>query len=132
MWIALRRCDCAITIWMILIMPARSTKAQRAPFQNRTFAHRGLFEADQIVSGEFAARVFAPRWRRLRRGAGRSAHEGQGGRCVPRRQSKACAAWTRVWTRIRLKELQAFPLLHTGERILRLRTCSGCSAVGYR
>jgi glycerophosphoryl diester phosphodiesterase len=49
MWIALAVLVVLVTLWLVLIMPARSTKQQRAPFQNRTFAHRGLFEADQSV-----------------------------------------------------------------------------------
>ena len=49
MWIALAVLLVLITIWMALILPARSTKAQRAPFEHRLFAHRGLFSADQSV-----------------------------------------------------------------------------------
>ena len=49
MWIALTVLIVLTTIWLVLIMPARSTKAQRAPFQNRTFAHRGLFSPDQLI-----------------------------------------------------------------------------------
>ena len=46
MWITLAVLLVLITLWLALIMPARSTKAQRAPFCGRTFAHRGLFRAD--------------------------------------------------------------------------------------
>ena len=49
MWIALTVLLILCTLWLALIMPARSTKGQRAPFQNRMFAHRGLFEADQSI-----------------------------------------------------------------------------------
>ncbi len=49
MWIALAVLLVVTTLWLVLIMPARSTKAQRAPFQNRCFAHRGQFSADQSV-----------------------------------------------------------------------------------
>lgn len=49
MWIALAVVLVLFLLWIALIMPARSAKAQRAPFQNRTFAHRGLFSADQSV-----------------------------------------------------------------------------------
>jgi len=49
MWIALAVLLVLMTLWLALIMPARSTKAQRAPFRGRTFAHRGLFSADQSV-----------------------------------------------------------------------------------
>lgn len=49
MWIALAVLIVLTTIWLVLIMPARSTKAQRASFQNRTFAHRGLFSPDQSI-----------------------------------------------------------------------------------
>lgn len=34
---------------LFLILPGRSTKAQRAPFLRRTFAHRGLYASDQSV-----------------------------------------------------------------------------------
>ena len=47
MWITLAVLLVLITLWLALIMPARSTKAQRAPFCGRTFAHRGLFLKDQ-------------------------------------------------------------------------------------
>jgi len=49
MWFLIAAVIVILTIWMILIMPARSRKEQRAPFQNRTFAHRGLYEKDQSV-----------------------------------------------------------------------------------
>ena len=49
MWIALAALVVLFILWMVLICPARSTKKQRAPFQNRTFAHRGLYEKDQSV-----------------------------------------------------------------------------------
>jgi len=49
MWITLAVLLVLVTLWLALIMPARSTKAQRAPFCGRTFAHRGLFTADQSV-----------------------------------------------------------------------------------
>lgn len=47
MWIALAVLLVLLTIWFALILPARSMKEQRAPFARRTFAHRGLFSADQ-------------------------------------------------------------------------------------
>ena len=49
MWILLAVLLVLATLWLALIMPARSIKAQRAPFCGRTFAHRGLFTADQSV-----------------------------------------------------------------------------------
>ena len=49
MWIAIAVLLALVTLWLALIMPARSTKAQRAPFQNRMFAHRGLYTADQSI-----------------------------------------------------------------------------------
>lgn len=49
MWIAIAVMLVALTLWLALIMPARSTSAQRAPFCGRTYAHRGLFSADQSV-----------------------------------------------------------------------------------
>lgn len=49
MWITLAILLVLATFWLALIMPSRSTKEQRAPFQGRMFAHRGLFSADQSV-----------------------------------------------------------------------------------
>jgi glycerophosphoryl diester phosphodiesterase len=49
MWIALAALLVLAVFWLALIMPARSAKAQREPFLCRTFAHRGLFSADQSV-----------------------------------------------------------------------------------
>jgi len=49
MWIALAVLLVLTTLWFALILPARSTKEQRAPFLHRTFAHRGLFAVDQSV-----------------------------------------------------------------------------------
>ena len=49
MWIALAVLLVLITLWLALILPARSRKEQRAPFEKRTFAHRGLFSKDQSV-----------------------------------------------------------------------------------
>ena len=36
-------------LWLFLIAPGRSTKAARAPFEGRAFAHRGLYELDESV-----------------------------------------------------------------------------------
>ncbi len=49
MWIAVAVLLVLGTLWLALIMPARSKKAQRAPFCGRMFAHRGLFSEDQQV-----------------------------------------------------------------------------------
>ncbi len=49
MWTALTVLLVLAALWLALIMPARSRKEQRAPFCGRTFAHRGLFSADQTV-----------------------------------------------------------------------------------
>ena len=49
MWIALAALITLITLWLMLIMPVRSSAAQRKPFLRRTFAHRGLFLADQSI-----------------------------------------------------------------------------------
>ena len=63
MWIAIAVLLVLVACWLALIMPARSAKAQRAPFYGRTFAHRGLFSADQSVPenslSAFAAAVEA-------------------------------------------------------------------------
>ena len=49
MWIVLAVLIVLMTLWLVLIMPARSTPDQRKPFLRRTFAHRGLFSADQSI-----------------------------------------------------------------------------------
>jgi glycerophosphoryl diester phosphodiesterase len=49
MWIILTILLVFISLWLAMIMPARSTTAQRAPFCGRMHAHRGLFSADQSV-----------------------------------------------------------------------------------
>ena len=63
MWIMIAVLLVLAACWLALIMPARSTKAQRAPLCGRTFAHRGLFSADQSVPENslpaFAAAVSA-------------------------------------------------------------------------
>lgn len=38
-----------VAAYIYLIIPARCTFAQRAPFMNRNFAHRGLYKKDQSV-----------------------------------------------------------------------------------
>lgn len=49
MWISAAVLLVLITLWLALIMPARSREGQRAPFCGRTFAHRGLFSEDQLL-----------------------------------------------------------------------------------
>ena len=36
-------------LWLFLIAPGRASKAARAPFEGRAYAHRGLYELDQSV-----------------------------------------------------------------------------------
>ena len=36
-------------MWLFLIAPGRSSRAARAPFEGRAFAHRGLYELDQSI-----------------------------------------------------------------------------------
>ena len=36
-------------MWLFLIAPRRSSRAARAPFEGRAFAHRGLYELDQSI-----------------------------------------------------------------------------------
>ena len=38
-----------VLIWLYLVFPARSSREQRAPFEKRSYAHRGLYEKDQSV-----------------------------------------------------------------------------------
>lgn len=49
MWIAIAVLLVLAALWLALIMPTRSARAQKEPFLRRTFAHRGLFSADQSV-----------------------------------------------------------------------------------
>ncbi|MEG1523464.1 MAG: glycerophosphodiester phosphodiesterase family protein [Clostridia bacterium] len=35
--------------WLFFVAPGRSEKHQRAPFEHRTFAHRGLYAKDQCI-----------------------------------------------------------------------------------
>ena len=36
-------------MWLFLIAPGRSSRAARAPFEGRAFAHRGLYKLDQSI-----------------------------------------------------------------------------------
>ncbi|MDO4572621.1 MAG: glycerophosphodiester phosphodiesterase family protein [Clostridia bacterium] len=38
-----------LALWLYLIAPGRAGREKRAPFLNRAYAHRGLYEADQSV-----------------------------------------------------------------------------------
>ena len=38
-----------LALWLFLIAPGRTSRAARAPFEGRAFAHRGLYELDQSV-----------------------------------------------------------------------------------
>ena len=38
-----------LALWLFLIAPGRASGAQRAPFEGRAYAHRGLYERDQSV-----------------------------------------------------------------------------------
>ncbi len=49
MWVALAVLVVLVIFWFVIIKPARSSKPKRAPIQNSTFAHPGLFEQDQSV-----------------------------------------------------------------------------------
>lgn len=49
MWIALAALIVLGSVWIALILPGRSQRAQRAPFIGRAYAHRGLYEEDQSV-----------------------------------------------------------------------------------
>lgn len=49
MWIAIAVLLVLCALWLALIMPAHSTKQQRAPLCGRNYAHRGLFALDQSV-----------------------------------------------------------------------------------
>ena len=36
-------------MWLFLIAPGRSSRAERTPFEGRAFAHRGLYKLDQSI-----------------------------------------------------------------------------------
>ncbi len=117
MWIAIAILVVLLAFWLALIMPARSAAAQRAPFQNRMFAHRGLFSADQSVPENsipaFRAAVEADYGVELdvqltRDGQVVVFHDDD----LPR----ACGVDARV-DAYTFEELQAFPLFGTAERI---------------
>lgn len=38
-----------LLLWLFLIFPSRASGTARAPFENRAYAHRGLYTADQSV-----------------------------------------------------------------------------------
>lgn len=38
-----------VLLWLFLVFPSRPSREQRAPFEKRAFAHRGLYEPDQSV-----------------------------------------------------------------------------------
>ena len=38
-----------VGLWLLMIAPGRASRAQRAPFEGRAFAHRGLYELDETV-----------------------------------------------------------------------------------
>ena len=117
MWITLAVLLVLITLWLALIMPARSRKEQRAPFERRTFAHRGLFSADQSVPensiAAFRAAVDAGYGVELdvqltRDGQVVVFHDDGLGR--------ACGVDARV-DAYSFEELQTLPLFGTGEKI---------------
>jgi len=49
MWLLLVLIVLILLLIVLAVRPGRSTDAQRAPFEHRTFAHRGLYEKDQTV-----------------------------------------------------------------------------------
>lgn len=117
MWIAITVLLVLAALWLALIMPARSTKAQRAPFCGRTFAHRGLFSADQSVPENslpaFAAAVSADY------GVELDVQLTKDKQVVVFHDDdllRACGIDARV-DAYTFEELQAFPLFGTQERI---------------
>ena len=122
-----------VTLWLVLIMPARSTKQQRAPFQKRTFAHRGLFEADQSVPENslpaFRAAVKAGY------GVELDVQLTKDKQVVVFHDDdlkRACGVDARV-DAYTFEELQSvFALWHGGDAFRSLRTCSPRSTERYR
>ena len=113
-WLALA---VLVGLWLFLIAPGRSTKAQRAPFEGRAFAHRGLYERDQSVpenSLEAFRRAVAAGY-----GAELDVQRTRDGRIVifhDDSMQRACGV-DRAIRDFTYAELQAYPLFGTDERI---------------
>ena len=106
-----------VGLWLFLIAPGRSTKAARAPFEGRSFAHRGLYELDESVP-ENSLTAFR---RAVENGYGAEldVQRTKDGRIVVFHDDsmrRACGV-DKAIRDFTWEELQAFPLFGTEERI---------------
>lgn len=106
-----------LVLWLFLIAPGRSSRAARAPFEGRSFAHRGLYELDEsvpensltafrrAVEGGYGAELDVQRTR-----------DGQIVVFHDDSMQRACGV-DKAIRDFTYEELQAFPLFGTEERI---------------
>ena len=106
-----------LALWLFLIAPGHASRAARAPFEGRTFAHRGLYEPDQSVP-ENSLPAFL---RAVEAGYGaeldvQRTRDGQIVVFHDDDMQRACGVKGAVRD-FTYEELQAMPLFGTGERI---------------
>lgn len=104
-------------LWLFLIAPGRASRAARAPFEGRAYAHRGLYDSDQSVP-ENSLPAFQ---RAVEAGFGaeldvQRTRDGQIVVFHDDSMRRACGV-DRPIRDFTYEELQAFPLFGTGERI---------------
>ena len=104
-------------LWVFLVAPGRASRAARAPFQGRAFAHRGLYEPDQRVP-ENSLTAFR---RAVEQGYGaeldvQRTKDGQIVVFHDDSMKRACGV-DKAIRDFTYEELQAFPLFGTAERI---------------
>ena len=106
-----------VGLWLLMIAPGQASRAQRAPFEGRAFAHRGLYELDETVpenSLEAFRRAVAAGY-----GAELDVQRTKDGQIVvfhDDSMQRACGV-DRPIRDFTYEELQAFPLFGTEERI---------------
>ena len=106
-----------LALWLFLIAPGRSSRAARAPFEGRSFAHRGLYELDQSVPENSL-----PAFQRAVEGgygAELDVQRTRDGRIVvfhDDTMERACGVHKAIRD-LTFEELQAFPLFGTDERV---------------
>ena len=104
-------------LWLFLIAPGRASRAARAPFEGRAYAHRGLYELDQTVPENSL-----PAFRRAVEagfGAELDVQRTRDGQIVifhDDSMGRACGV-DRPIRDLTYAELQGFPLFGTEERI---------------
>ena len=106
-----------VGLWLFLVAPGRSTRAARAPFSGRAFAHRGLYELDQSVP-ENSLEAFR-RAAEAGYGAELDVQRTKDGQIVVFHDDsmlRACGV-DKAIRDFTFAELQAFPLFKTEERI---------------